>query len=158
MIDTHGMSRIYKETKLDNKINGRNTATRNVLFETIIQIKTGRGHPTQSALPEQHFPKVSRTSGQHTKTSSRTPTDRKSMHKPPPNSQYNPDNNTNTELRRTLSIFKHNSQPATHYVPPSTAVQYQHLPTTEHHQASSYVTQHQNSRTNKTTTNSSMYS
>ena len=101
MIDTHGMSRIYKETKLDNKINGRNTVTRNILFDTIIQIKTGRGHPTQSALPEQHFPKVSRTSGQHTKTSSRTPTDRKSMHKPPTNSQYNPDNNTNTELRRT---------------------------------------------------------
>ena len=42
MIDTLEKFHMYKETKLDNQINDRNIVTRNILFDTIIQTRTGK--------------------------------------------------------------------------------------------------------------------
>ena len=54
-MDTREKFHIYKETKLDNQINDRNTVTRNILFDTIIKTKTGRGHPAQTTLHEKSY-------------------------------------------------------------------------------------------------------
>ena len=51
-MDTFEKFQIYKETKLDNQINDRNIVTRNILFDTIIQTKTGREHPAQTTPNE----------------------------------------------------------------------------------------------------------
>ena len=48
MMDTLKKFHIYKETKLENQINDKNTVTKNILFEMIIQAKTDRGHPKQT--------------------------------------------------------------------------------------------------------------
>ena len=48
MMDTLEKFRIYKETKLDNLINDKNTVTQNILFDTVIQRKPGRGHSEQT--------------------------------------------------------------------------------------------------------------
>ena len=53
-MDTIKKFHIYKETKLENQINDKNTVTKNILFDTIIQTKAGRGHPKQTTQPEQH--------------------------------------------------------------------------------------------------------
>ena len=53
MMDTLEKFHIYKETKLDNQINDKNTITKNILFDMIIQRKAGRGHPKQTTQPEQ---------------------------------------------------------------------------------------------------------
>jgi hypothetical protein len=36
---------IYKETEIENQINGKNTVKQNILFDTIICRNPGRGHP-----------------------------------------------------------------------------------------------------------------
>jgi hypothetical protein len=54
MMDTLEKLHTYKETKLDNQINDRNTIRRNILFDTIIHTKKSRGHPKQTTQPEQH--------------------------------------------------------------------------------------------------------
>ena len=53
-MDTLERFHVYKETKLENKINDRNTITQNILFDAIIQKKSSRGHPQQPTQPEQH--------------------------------------------------------------------------------------------------------
>ena len=54
MMDTLEKFHIYKETKSENQINDKNTITKNILFDMIIQAKAGRGHPKQTTQPEQH--------------------------------------------------------------------------------------------------------
>ena len=54
MMDTLERFHIYKETKLENQINDRNTITQNILSDKIIQKKSGRGHPEQPTQPEHH--------------------------------------------------------------------------------------------------------
>ena len=54
MMDTLEKFHIYKETKLENQINDKNTVTQNILFDTIIQKHTRRGHPSLPTQPEQH--------------------------------------------------------------------------------------------------------
>ena len=54
IMDTLEKFHIYKETKLENQINDKNTITQNILFDTIIQKHTGRGHPFLPTQPEQH--------------------------------------------------------------------------------------------------------
>ena len=53
-MDTLERFHVYKETKLENKINDRNTITQNILFDAIIQKESSRGHPQQPTQPEQH--------------------------------------------------------------------------------------------------------
>ena len=45
---------IYKETKLENQINDKNTIKQNILFDTIIQKHKTRGNPSLPTQPEQH--------------------------------------------------------------------------------------------------------
>ena len=54
-MDTLEKFDIHKETNLDNQINDRNIVKRNILFDTIIQTKTGRGHPAQTTLHEKSY-------------------------------------------------------------------------------------------------------
>ena len=37
---------IYKETKIENQINDKNTIKQNILFDTINRRNPGRGHPS----------------------------------------------------------------------------------------------------------------
>ena len=54
MMDTLEKFHIYKETKLENQINDKNTIIHNILFDTIIHKKPGSGHPYQVTQSEQH--------------------------------------------------------------------------------------------------------
>ena len=47
MVDTLENFYIYKETRMDNRITDKDTMKQNILFDTIIRINSGRGHPTQ---------------------------------------------------------------------------------------------------------------
>jgi hypothetical protein len=46
MMDTLERFHIHKLTKLGKRINDKNTATQNILFDTLIRHKQKRGHPT----------------------------------------------------------------------------------------------------------------
>jgi hypothetical protein len=45
MMDTLVKFYIYYETKLRRKISDKNTVTQNILFDTVIQKVSDRGHP-----------------------------------------------------------------------------------------------------------------
>ena len=46
LMDTLERFDIYKETKMENQFNDRNTVTRNILFDTILQKYASRWHPS----------------------------------------------------------------------------------------------------------------
>ena len=45
-----------QRTKLENQINDKSTITQNIIFDTLIQKHTSRGHPSLPTQPEQHEP------------------------------------------------------------------------------------------------------
>ena len=44
---------IYKETKIENQINDRDSLARNILFDTILQNYMSRWHPSPPVQSEQ---------------------------------------------------------------------------------------------------------
>jgi hypothetical protein len=54
LMDTLEQFHLYKETKLENQINDKNTIMPNILFDTIIQKHTSRWHPSLPTQSEQH--------------------------------------------------------------------------------------------------------
>ena len=47
MMDTLQNFYIYKEARMDNQITDKDTMKQNILFDKIIRINSGRGHPAQ---------------------------------------------------------------------------------------------------------------
>ena len=54
LMDTLERFHIYKESKIENQINDKNTVTRNILFDTILKKYTSRWHPSLPVQSEQH--------------------------------------------------------------------------------------------------------